>query len=48
MKIEKILPITIMIIQAGACLVYIINDPTDWRKYFYWGACVIMNIAIIF
>ena len=48
MKIEKLSPIIIMVIQAGATLVYFLNDPSDWRKYSYWFACVLMNIAVTF
>lgn len=46
MKREQILPLLLIIIQAGAAIPYAIGH--NWRMMTYWMAAAVLNIAVTF
>jgi hypothetical protein len=43
---EQILPLLIIVISAGACIVYSFSG--DWRHGLYWGSAVLLGISVTF
>lgn len=43
---EKILPLTLIVIQLMSAIPYTITG--DWRKVVYWLATAVLNIAVTF
>ena len=48
MKFELIFPYLIITQFIIAGTIYLVLDPTDWRKYSYWYAAAMLNIAVTF
>ena len=42
---EKILPLTLIVIQLMSAIPYTITG--DWRKVVYWLAAAVLNIAVV-
>lgn len=46
MKIEKIFPLILIILDVAAAVVYACK--TDWKMAVYWIAAAVLNICVTF
>jgi hypothetical protein len=48
MTVDKLFPYLIIAEFLIAGTIYLVLDPTDWRKYSYWYGAALLNIAVTF